>query len=165
MLYRGELFHSLTPWLGSFNDNKAMGQCNKRSSSSLAPGPGGYSWEFLVEVCARFSKSWPFFRPKKCQFPHPFTDLACKIRILFQTWRSSQNATYDIHSHNYLENRTRLHPKMSKFYTRFQSKTARKPYPSGWHETTVNPLSSPPLSNKPPSSNKPSPPPFSGEES
>ena len=45
-----------------------------------APGGGGYSWEFLMEACRRFSKSWPYFRPKK------FSDLAFIIHIRFQTW-------------------------------------------------------------------------------
>ena len=43
-------------------------------------GGGGYSWEFLMEACRRFSKSWPYFRPKK------FSDLAFIIHTGFQTW-------------------------------------------------------------------------------
>ena len=31
-------------------------------------GNAGYSWEFLVGVCRRFSQSWPHFRPKNVIF-------------------------------------------------------------------------------------------------
>ena len=34
-----------------------------------------------------------------------------------------------IHSHSSLENHTRFQTKMGKVYTRFQTKTAQKPYP------------------------------------
>ena len=36
----------------------------------------GISWWWCA---ARFSKSWTSFRPKKCHFPHPFSDLASKL--------------------------------------------------------------------------------------
>ena len=41
-----------------------------------------------------------------------------------------------MHSRNSLENHTRFQTKISKFYTRFQTKTARKPYPLGKHIPT-----------------------------
>ena len=34
-----------------------------------------------------------------------------------------------IHSRSYLENHTRFQTKMGKVFTRFQTKTARKPFP------------------------------------
>ena len=36
-----------------------------------------------------------------------------------------------IHSRSSLENHTRFQTKMGKVYTRFQTKTAQKPYPMG----------------------------------
>ena len=47
--------------------------------------PRGYSWEFLVRVCPRFSSSQTYFRPKKCHLSHSFLDLASKIHTRFQT--------------------------------------------------------------------------------
>ena len=38
-----------------------------------------------------------------------------------------------IHSRSSLENHTRFQTKMGKVYTRFQTKTAKKTYPMGWH--------------------------------
>ena len=38
-----------------------------------------------------------------------------------------------INSRNSLGNHTRFQTKMGKFYTRFQTKTAQKPYPLGQH--------------------------------
>ena len=32
------------------------------------------------------SKSWPDFRPRKCNFPHPFSVQISKIHTNFQTW-------------------------------------------------------------------------------
>ena len=60
----------------------------------------GYSWEFLVGVGhARFYESWPYFRPKNCHFPHPFSDLASKIHTRFR----SQNATIHVYiNRNYV---------------------------------------------------------------
>ena len=36
-------------------------------------------------------------------------------------------------SRSSLKNHTRFQTKMDKVYTRFQTKTAQKPYPLGWH--------------------------------
>ena len=38
-----------------------------------------------------------------------------------------------IHSRSSLENHSRLQTKMGKVYTRFQTKTAQQPYPTGRH--------------------------------
>ena len=38
-----------------------------------------------------------------------------------------------VHSRSSLENHTRFQTKMGKVYTRFQTKTAQKPYPMGRH--------------------------------
>ena len=43
----------------------------------------GNSW---WECGARFSKSWPDFGPKKCHFPHSFSDQISEINTNFQTW-------------------------------------------------------------------------------
>ena len=45
-------------------------------------GTHGNSW---CGCAARFSKSWPYFRQKKINFPHPFTDQTSKIHTRFQT--------------------------------------------------------------------------------
>ena len=62
----------------------------------LTGGGGGgaaYSGEFLAGVCrpARFSKSWPLFQTKKCNFPQPFSDQTSKIHTRFQTWPLRRN--------------------------------------------------------------------------
>ena len=56
-------------------------------------GGGGYSWEFLLGVCRSVLQILTLFQTKKCHFSHPFSDLASKIHIRFQTCRRSQNAT------------------------------------------------------------------------
>ena len=38
----------------------------------------GTSWEFLVGVCRLVLRILTLFEPKKCHFPHPFSDLASK---------------------------------------------------------------------------------------
>ena len=35
---------------------------------------------------ARFSESWPYCRPQKGHFPHPFSDQISKIHTHFRTW-------------------------------------------------------------------------------
>ena len=47
--------------------------------------PGNSRWR----CAARFSKSWPDFRPRKCHFPHPFSVQISKIHTNFQTWSIS----------------------------------------------------------------------------
>ena len=42
--------------------------------SSLFPGGGGYSWEFLVGACRPVLQILTLFLTKKCNFPHPFPD-------------------------------------------------------------------------------------------
>ena len=53
--------------------------------------PGGYSWQFLVGVCRPVSKSWTYFRTKKCHFPDPFSGQTSKIYTHFQTWPLGRN--------------------------------------------------------------------------
>ena len=53
----------------------------------------GTSREFLVGVCRLVLRILTLFEPKKCHFPHPFSDLASKIHTRFPTWRWSQNVT------------------------------------------------------------------------
>ena len=57
---------------------------------------GGYSWESLVGECHPALRILTLFQTKKCDFPHPFSDLTSKIPTCFQSWRWSQNATYVI---------------------------------------------------------------------
>ena len=120
------------------------------------PG-GGYSWEFLVGVCRlvlqiltrisdqRMQFSTPIFRPcywaeimlsllrlerKQENSSNPF-----RIRIfsfLFYSFGIETINTF-IHSRSSLKNYTRFQTKMGKVQTRFQTKTAQKPYPMGRH--------------------------------
>ena len=115
----------------------------------------GFFWEFLVVVCARFSKSWPYFRPKNVI-----------LHTRFQTWPFRQKWCYHyverkpkyfsnpfriytsfflfhlfgietintfIHSHSSIESHTRFQTKMGKVCVLFQAKTAQKPYPMRRH--------------------------------
>ena len=50
-------------------------------------------------------------------------------------WNWNVNCTF-IHSRSSLENHTRFQTKLGKIYTRFQTKTAQKPYPLGPHIPT-----------------------------
>ena len=43
-------------------------------------------WNSWRGCATRFSKSWPFFRPKQCHFSHPFSDMASKFHTHSQTW-------------------------------------------------------------------------------
>ena len=56
-----------------------------------------------------------------------------RIRIVFLLSYSFGIETINtfIHSRSSLENHTRFQTKMGKVYTRFQTKTAQKPYPMG----------------------------------
>ena len=51
-------------------------------------GTPGNSW---WGCAARFFKSWPYFRPKTCRFPHLFSDKTSKIHTRFQTWPLGTN--------------------------------------------------------------------------
>ena len=42
----------------------------------------GYSWEFLVGVCRPVLQILTRFQTKKCNFPHPSSDLAFKQELL-----------------------------------------------------------------------------------
>ena len=44
-------------------------------------GGGGYSWEFLVKVCCPVPQILTHFQTKKCNFPHPFSDLAFRQKL------------------------------------------------------------------------------------
>ena len=54
----------------------------------LQASTAGNSW---WACAAQFSKSWPYFRPKKCNLPHPFSDQTSKIHTRFQTWPLGRN--------------------------------------------------------------------------
>ena len=51
----------------------------------------GYSWQFLVGCAARFSKSWPYFRPKRVIFHTRFQTRPLKPIPVFRTWPSGRN--------------------------------------------------------------------------
>ena len=50
----------------------------------LPPGGGGkYYWEFLVGVCSPVLQILTLFQTKKCNFPHPFSDLAFRQKLCY----------------------------------------------------------------------------------
>ena len=53
--------------------------------------PGGYLREFLVGVCRLVLRILTRFQPKKCHFPHPFSDQTSKIHTRFQIWPLGRN--------------------------------------------------------------------------
>ena len=131
------------------------------------PPPGGTPGNSWWGCAARFSKSWPYFRPKNvifhtCFQTRPLTSipvfrpgLQAEIMLsLLRLERQQKNAlnpfrigtflflSYSfgielinmfIHSRSSLKNYTRFQTKMGKVQTRFQTKTAQKPYPMGRH--------------------------------
>ena len=116
------------------------------------------SWYGCV---ARFSKSWPYFRPKNVIFHTrfqtrplkfiPFFRPGLKLLKLERKQNNSSNAfririflfpshsfgietiTTFIRSRSSLENHTRFQTKMGEVYTCFQTKKAQKPYPLERH--------------------------------
>ena len=114
----------------------------------------GRDWEFLVGVCRLVLQILTRFQTKKCNFPHPFSDQTSKIHICFQTWplgrnyviitqiraqtnkliKSISNSHISRFSYSFgIETITLFQTRMGKVYTRFQTKTAHKPYPMGRH--------------------------------
>ena len=100
---------------------------------------------FHTRFQTRPLKSIPVFRPglqaeimlsllrlerKQTNSSNPF-----RIRIfLFLSYSFGiETINTFIHSRSSLENHTRFQTKMGKVYTRFQTKTAQKPYPTGRH--------------------------------
>ena len=74
--------------------------------------------------------SLPRFERKQKNPSNPF-----RIRIFFFLSYSFEMETIKtlIHSRSSLKNRTPFQTKTGKVYTRFQTKTAQKPYPMGRH--------------------------------
>jgi len=56
----------------------------RRLDTTVGPGGGGYSLEFLVGVCRPHLQIQTQFQTKKCHFPHPFSDLASKTIPVFR---------------------------------------------------------------------------------
>ena len=129
-----------------------------QSHRKLLATPKGYSWEFFVGVCRPVLRIMILFQTKKCHFPHPFSDLEvvtkCNIRVyidrnyvIFAEIRTPTKRflsflfIYNWNDEHILTlpsspvNHTRFWTKMGKSYTRFQSKSAPKPYPLGRHIT------------------------------
>ena len=134
--------------------------------ASLFQRPGN-SWNSWWRCAARFSKSWPDFRPKNVIFHTRFQTrplksipvfrpglLAETILSLLRLERKQKNSSNPfriliffflsysfgietiktfIQSRSSLKNHTRFQTRMGKVYTRFQTKTAQKPYPMGRH--------------------------------
>ena len=115
----------------------------------------------LCKCVARFSKSWPYFRPKNVIFHTRFQTRPLKFIPVFRPGlkllklerkqNNSSNAfririflfpshsfgietiTTFIRSRSSLENHTQFQTKMGKVYTCFQTKKAQKPYPLERH--------------------------------
>ena len=105
----------------------------------------------------------PISDKKRINLPHPFSDLGFwqklllsllilerkqknssktfRIRIfLFFSYSSGiERINAFIHSWQPLKNHTRFQTKMGKVFSRFQTKTAQKPYPMGRHIPTSTP--------------------------
>ena len=64
-----------------------MFRTKDKRQRSRAGTPGNSWWG--CDVC--FLKSRLYFRPKKCNFPHPFSDQTSKIHTRFQTWALGRN--------------------------------------------------------------------------
>ena len=79
--------HSDRAWYSHFHSKRLRkkplltGWCE--SYRAAGGGTPGNSW---WGCAARFFKSWPYFRPKTCHFPHLFSDKTSKIHTRFQTW-------------------------------------------------------------------------------
>ena len=118
-----------------------------------AGGTPGNSWQGCA---ARFFKSRPDFRPKNVIFHTHFQTwplgrnycIITQIRAQTKKFFKSISNWYIfflsysfgiemiktfIHSRSSLKNHIRFQTKMGKEYTRFQTKTAQKPYPMGRH--------------------------------
>ena len=65
--------------------------------SLCSPPRGGTPGNSRWRCAARFSKSWLYFRPKKCHFSSRFSDVASIIHPRFHSWRWSQNATLHVY--------------------------------------------------------------------
>ena len=65
---------------------------------------------FFVGVSRLVLRTLTLFQTQKCNLPHPFSDLASKVRTHFQTWRWSQNATY---SHVYKDKSCHFLPRLA----------------------------------------------------
>ena len=121
-------------------------------------GGGGYSSKFLVGVCRLVLKILTLFQTvKNCNFPNPFSDQTSKIHIpvskpvlqaeimlaLLSLERKQNYSSNPIRIRKFLflsysfgiETINTFIPFRSSLdnHTRFQTKTAQKPYPMGWH--------------------------------
>ena len=100
---------------------------------------------FHTRFQTRPLKSIPVFRPgllaeimlsllrlerKQKKFFKPISNSHISLSFL-PIWIETINTF--IHSRSSLVNHTRFQTKMGKVYTRFQTKTAQKPYPTGRH--------------------------------
>ena len=121
-------------------------------------GTPGNSW---WRCATKFSKSWSYFRWKNVIFhtrplksipvfrPGLWAEIMLSLLRLERKQTSNpfqiciflflyysfgiETINMFIHSRSSLENHTRFQTKMGKVYTRFQTKTAQKPYPMGRH--------------------------------
>ena len=126
-------------------------------------------------LCRPILQIQTLFQTKNCHFSCLFSDLAyeCLVKAIalscvLQTeimLKNSHNSFFFfffhsfgietintfLHSRSSLENHTRFQTKMSKVYTRFQSKKRKNPTPLGWHiplSLTFNNYSSSPNGNR-----------------
>ena len=96
----------------------------------------GYSWVFLEGASVppgfpnlgrisvqKMSFSLPVFTP----------DLSIRIFFFLPFSFEIEMINTFIHARSSLENHTRFQTRTGKVKTHFQTKTAKKPYPMGWH--------------------------------
>ena len=89
----------------------------------------------------RFSKSWPYFRPKLSFSTPVFKTWPLRNYVIISDYKTNKKVSQNpfwicirsytpvVHSKTIPESR----PIRAKVYTRFQTKTAQKPYPLGRH--------------------------------
>ena len=113
--------------------------------------PRGYSWEFLVGVCRPVLQILTLFQAIEMSFSTPVFRPGLLAEIISSLFRLERNQKFlqlhlefayfsffcsfgiktintFIHSRSSLENHTWYQTKIGKIYTRFQTKTAQKPY-------------------------------------
>ena len=117
--------------------------------------PEGFSWEFLVRVCRPVLQILTLFQTKKYHFPHPFSDpevvtkrnitclhkteiMSSLVRLKLQQKKKPFRIHVTLFTYSFgIETTNRLIHNRSSFvnHTRFQTKTAQKPYHLGVADT------------------------------
>ena len=152
--------HRINPGCLSGAEALKQGEWTSLVLNRISPGGEGYSWEFLLGVC----RSTLFQTNLKCHFPHPFSDLEeitkrnmfTKTEIIssllrlerrqkgFLKFILNSHTSCGVISYSFGTIRQIRHRSSLENYTRFQTKTAQKPYPLGRRSILVIEGSTPP---------------------